>query len=117
MNFDALYITNFQYLSQLFLFFIIKIPIIFLNAWLLKTYIEFTLDNSIILFNIVLKINLWSILRFILLLLLKVYLDYIYLVYLIKIISIINININILKIINIKKFITYLFIFHALIYL
>ena len=54
-DFDALYKTNFNYSTQLFLFygvfiaFAVKTPVIFLNTWLLKAHVESPLGGSIIL--------------------------------------------------------------------
>ena len=54
-DFDALYKTNFNYITQLFLFygifiaFAVKTPTIFLNTWLLKAHVESPLGGSIIL--------------------------------------------------------------------
>ena len=55
---DALYKTNFNYSTQLFLFygifiaFAVKTPTIFLNTWLLKAHVESPLGGSIILAGI-----------------------------------------------------------------
>lgn len=71
-DFDALYKTNFQYSTQLFLFygifiaFAVKTPTIFLNTWLLKAHVESPLGGSIILAAIVLKLSLYGIFRLIL---------------------------------------------------
>lgn len=54
-DFDALYKTNFNFNTQLFLFygvfiaFAVKTPTIFLNTWLLKAHVESPLGGSIIL--------------------------------------------------------------------
>lgn len=54
-DFDALSKTNFNYSTQLFLFygvflaFAVKTPTIFLNTWLLKAHVESPLGGSIIL--------------------------------------------------------------------
>ena len=54
-DFDALYKTNYNYSTELFLFygifiaFAIKTPTIFLNSWLLKAHVESPLSGSIIL--------------------------------------------------------------------
>jgi NADH-ubiquinone oxidoreductase chain 4 len=54
-DFDALSKTNFNYSTQLFLFygifiaFAVKTPVIFLNNWLLKAHVESPLGGSIIL--------------------------------------------------------------------
>lgn len=122
-DFDALYKTNFQYFSQLFLFFgifiafAVKTPTIFLNTWLLKAHVESPLGGSIILAGIVLKLSLYGILRLILPLLPKAYLDYTYLVYLIGVISIIYASINTLRTIDVKELIAYSSVSHASVYL
>ena len=57
-DFDALSKTNFNYFTQLFLFygifiaFAVKTPTIFLNTWLLKAHVESPLAGSIILAGI-----------------------------------------------------------------
>ena len=54
-DFDALSKSNFNYVTQLFLFygifiaFAVKTPVIFLNTWLLKAHVESPLSGSIIL--------------------------------------------------------------------
>ena len=71
-DFDALYKTNFNYSTQLFLFygifiaFAVKTPTIFLNTWLLKAHVESPLGGSIVLAAIVLKLSLYGIFRLIL---------------------------------------------------
>lgn len=58
-DFDALYKMNFNYSTQLFLFygifiaFAVKTPTIFLNTWLLKAHVESPLGGSIILAGII----------------------------------------------------------------
>ena len=53
-DFDALFKTNFKYVTQLFLFygifiaFSVKTPTIFLDTWLLKAHVESPLSGSII---------------------------------------------------------------------
>lgn len=119
-DFDALYKINFQYFSQFFLFnsiFTLKILIIFLTTWLLKAYIKSFSSDSIIVDSTVLKLRLYLILRLTLLLLPKVYVNYKYLVYLIGVIFIIYTSINSQRTINVKKFICYSSILHALVYL
>ena len=81
-DFDALYKTNFNFTTQLFLFygifiaFAVKTPTIFLNTWLLKAHVESPLGGSIILAAIVLKLSLYGILRLILPVLPKAYMEY-----------------------------------------
>ncbi len=71
-DFDALFKTNIDYITQLFLFcgifisFAVKTPTIFLNNWLLKAHVESPLGGSILLAGIVLKLSLYGIFRLIL---------------------------------------------------
>ena len=66
-DFDALYKTNFNYVTQLLLFcgvfiaFAVKTPTIFLNTWLLKAHVESPLSGSIILAGkfILCQLNTW----------------------------------------------------------
>ncbi len=57
-DFDALAKTNFDYATQIYLFygifiaFAVKTPTIFLNTWLLKAHVESPLAGSIILAGI-----------------------------------------------------------------
>lgn len=80
-DFDALYKTNLNYSTQLFLFvgvfiaFAVKTPTILLNAWLLKAHVESPLSGSIILAGIVLKLSLYGIFRLILPILPKASID------------------------------------------
>lgn len=54
-DFDGIYKSNFNYITQLLLFygiffsFAVKTPTIFLNTWLLKAHVESPLAGSIIL--------------------------------------------------------------------
>ena len=86
-DFDALFKSNFNYTTQLFLFygifiaFAVKTPTIFLNTWLLKAHVESPLGGSIILAAIVLKLSLYGIFRLILPLLPKASLDYTYIIF------------------------------------
>ena len=122
-DFDALYKTNFNYLTQLFLFygifiaFAVKTPTIFLNTWLLKAHVESPLGGSIILAAIVLKLSLYGILRLILPLLPKASLDYTYIVYLIGVITIIYASFSTLRTIDVKELIAYSSVSHAAVYL
>ena len=122
-DFDALYKTNFNYSTQLFLFygifiaFAIKTPTIFLNTWLLKAHVESPLGGSILLAAIVLKLSLYGIFRLILPLLPKASLDYTYIVYLIGVITIIYANFSTLRTIDIKELIAYSSVSHAAVYL
>jgi NADH-ubiquinone oxidoreductase chain 4 len=122
-DFDSLYKTNFNYSTQLFLFygifiaFAVKTPTIFLNTWLLKAHVESPLGGSIILAGIVLKLSLYGIFRLILPLLPKASLDYTYIVYLIGIITIIYASFSTLRTIDIKELIAYSSVSHAAVYL
>ena len=122
-DFDALYKTNFNYYTQLFLFFgifiafAVKTPTIFLNTWLLKAHVESPLGGSIILAGIVLKLSLYGVFRLILPLLPKATLDYTYIVYLIGVITIIYASLSTLRTIDIKELIAYSSVSHAAVYL
>ena len=86
-DFDALYKTNFNFYTQVFLFsgifiaFAVKTPTIFLNTWLLKAHVESPLGGSIILAAVVLKLSLYGILRLILPLLPKAFIFFTPMVY------------------------------------
>jgi NADH-ubiquinone oxidoreductase chain 4 len=122
-DFDALYKTNFNYSTQLFLFygifiaFAVKTPTIFLNTWLLKAHVESPLGGSIILAAIVLKLSLYGIFRLILPLLPKASLDYTYIIYLVGVITIIYASFSTLRTIDIKELIAYSSVSHAAVYL
>lgn len=122
-DFDALYKTNFSYITQLFLFygifiaFAVKTPTIFLNTWLLKAHVESPLGGSVILAAIVLKLSLYGILRLILPLLPKASIDYSCIVYIIGVITIIYASFSTLRTIDIKELIAYSSVSHAAVYL
>lgn len=122
-DFDALYKTNFNYSTQLFLFcgifiaFAVKTPTIFLNTWLLKAHVESPLGGSILLAGIVLKLSLYGIFRLILPLLPKASLEYTYIIYLIGIITIIYASLSTLRTIDVKELIAYSSVSHAAVYL
>jgi len=122
-DFDALYKTNFNYSTQLFLFygifiaFAVKTPTIFVNTWLLKAHVESPLGGSIILAAIVLKLSLYGIFRLILPLLPKASLDYTYIIYLIGVITIIYASFSTLRTIDVKELIAYSSVSHAAVYL
>ena len=122
-DFDALYKTNFNYSTQLFLFygifiaFAVKTPTIFLNTWLLKAHVESPLGGSIILAAIVLKLSLYGIFRLILPLLPKASLDYTYIIYLVGVITIIYASFSTLRTIDVKELIAYSSVSHAAVYL
>ena len=122
-DFDALYKTNFNYSTQLYLFygifiaFAVKTPTIFLNTWLLKAHVESPLGGSIVLAAIVLKLSLYGIFRLILPLLPKASLDYTYIVYLIGVITILYASFSTLRTIDVKELIAYSSVSHAAVYL
>jgi NADH-ubiquinone oxidoreductase chain 4 len=122
-DFDALFKTNFNYTTQIFLFtgifiaFAVKTPTIFLNNWLLKAHVESPLGGSIILAGIVLKLSLYGIFRLILPLLPEIALDYTFLVFLIGVITIIYASFSTLRTTDIKELIAYSSVSHAAVYL
>ena len=122
-DFDALSKTNFNYLTQIYLFigifiaFAVKTPTIFLNTWLLKAHVESPLAGSIILAAIVLKLSLYGVLRLILPLLSKAYINYTYIIFLIGVITIIYASLSTLRTIDIKELIAYSSVSHAAVYL
>ncbi|KAF2135778.1 uncharacterized protein K452DRAFT_330032 [Aplosporella prunicola CBS 121167] len=104
-DFDGLYKTNFNYNTQLFLFY--GIFIAFASP----------LGGSIILAAIVLKLSLYGILRLILPLLPKASMNYTYIVYIIGVITIIYASFSTLRTIDIKELIAYSSVSHASVYL
>lgn len=122
-DFDALSKANFNYITQLFLFygifisFAVKTPTIFLNTWLLKAHVESPLAGSIILAGVVLKLSLYGIFRLILPLLPKASINYTYIIYVIGVITIIYASFSTLRTIDIKELIAYSSVSHAAVYL
>src|ERR1700761_3780852 len=122
-DFDALSKTNFNYFTQLFLFygifiaFAVKTPTIYLNSWLLKAHVESPLGGSIILAAIVLKLSLYGIFRLILPIIPKASIYCSYIVYTIGVITIIYASISTLRAIDIKELIAYSSVSHAAVYL
>ena len=122
-DFDTLFKGNFIYVTQLFLFygifiaFAVKTPTIFLNIWLLKAHVESPLGGSIILAAIVLKLSLYGILRLILPVLPKAYLEYTNIIYLIGVITIAYASLSTLRTIDVKELIAYSSVSHAAVYL
>ena len=122
-NFDALFKTNFDYTTQVFLFigifisFAVKTPTIFLNNWLLKAHVESPLGGSIVLAGIVLKLSLYGIFRIILPILPKASLDYTFIVFVIGVITIIYASFSTLRTTDIKELIAYSSVSHAAVYL
>jgi NADH-ubiquinone oxidoreductase chain 4 len=122
-DFDTLFKGNFIYITQLFLFygifiaFAVKTPTMFLNTWLLKAHVESPLGGSIILAAIVLKLSLYGILRLILPVLPKAYIEYTSIIYLIGVITIIYASLSTLRTIDVKELIAYSSVSHAAVYL
>jgi len=122
-DFDALFKINFDYRTQVFIFwgiflaFAVKTPTIFLNNWLLKAHVESPLGGSIILAGIVLKLSLYGIVRLILPILPKAYIDYTSIVYVIGVITIIYASFSTLRTTDIKELIAYSSVCHAAVYL
>lgn len=122
-DFDALFKTNFDYSTQIFLFcgifiaFAVKTPTIFLNNWLLKAHVESPLGGSIVLAGIVLKLSLYGIFRLILPILPKASLDYTFIVFIIGVITIIYASFSTLRTTDIKELIAYSSVSHAAVYL
>ena len=122
-DFDALFKTNFDYTTQVFLFcgifiaFAVKTPTIFLNNWLLKAHVESPLGGSIVLAAIVLKLSLYGIFRLILPILPKASLNYTYIIYIIGIITIIYASFSTLRTTDVKELIAYSSVSHAAVYL
>jgi len=122
-DFDGLYKTNFNYSTQLFLFygifiaFAVKTPTIFLNTWLLKAHVESPLSGSIILAAIVLKLSLYGVFRLILPILPKASLEYTYIIYIIGVITIVYASFSTLRTIDVKELIAYSSVSHAAVYL
>ena len=122
-DFDALFKTNFNYTTQVFLFcgifiaFAVKTPTIFLNNWLLKAHVESPLGGSIVLAGIVLKLSLYGIFRLILPILPQASLDYTFIVFVIGVITIIYASFSTLRTTDIKELIAYSSVSHAAVYL
>lgn len=122
-DFSGLYKTNFNFTTQLFIFygifiaFAVKTPTIFLNTWLLKAHVESPLGGSIILAAVVLKLSLYGIIRLILPLLPKAYIDCTYIIYMIAVITIVYASLSTLRTIDIKELIAYSSVSHAAVYL
>ena len=122
-DFDALYKTNFNYFTQLFLFYgmfiaiAVKTPVIFLNIWLLKAHVESPLGGSIILAAIVLKLAIYGIIRLMLPIIPKACLDYTYIIYIIGVITIIYASLSTLRTIDVKELIAYSSVSHAAVYI
>ncbi len=122
-DFDAIFKTNFDYTTQLILFygifiaFAVKTPTIFLNNWLLRAHVESPLGGSIVLAGIVLKLSLYGVFRLILPMLSKASLNYTYIVFVIGVITIIYASFSTLRTTDIKELIAYSSVSHAAVYL
>ena len=120
---DALFKSNFNSSSQLFLFygiciaFAVKTPIIFLNNWLLKAHVESPLGGSIYLAAIVLKLSLYGIFRLILPLLPETSIDYTFIIYNVGVITIILASLSTIRTLDLKELIAYSSVSHAAVYL
>jgi len=79
--------------------------------------VESPLGGSIILAAIVLKLSLYGILRLILPILPKAYMEYTYIIYLIGVITIIYASVSTLRTIDVKELIAYSSVSHAAVYL
>jgi NADH-ubiquinone oxidoreductase chain 4 len=79
--------------------------------------VESPLGGSIILAAIVLKLSLYGILRLILPILPKAYMEYTYIIYLIGVITIVYASLSTLRTIDIKELIAYSSVSHAAVYL
>jgi NADH-ubiquinone oxidoreductase chain 4 len=122
-DFNILYKSNINYVSQIFLFigifiaFAVKTPVIFLNTWLLKAHVESPLGGSILLAAIVLKLSLYGILRLMLPIIPKASINFTYIIFVIGVITIIYASISTLRTIDIKELIAYSSVSHAAVYL
>jgi NADH-ubiquinone oxidoreductase chain 4 len=122
-DFDALFKTNFDYTTQVFLFigifiaFAVKTPLYGLNSWLLKAHTESPLGGSIILAAVVLKLSLYGIFRLILPLLPKFSLVVTPFVFVFCVITIFYASFSTLRTTDIKEIIAYSSVSHAAVYL
>ena len=122
-DFDCLSKTNFNYYTQLvifygiFLSFAVKTPTIFLNNWLLKAHVESPLGGSLILASIVLKLSLYGVIRLILPILPKAHVDNTHIVFIIGILTIIYASLATLRTVDMKELVAYSSVSHAAVYL
>ena len=122
-DFDVLFKTNFDYITQIFLFigifiaFAVKTPVWGLNSWLLKAHVESPLGGSIVLAAIVLKLSLYGVVRLILPILPQASFNSTYIVYIIGAITVIYASLSTLRTTDIKELIAYSSVAHASIYL
>ena len=114
--------TNFEFITQLFLFigifiaFAVKTPVIFLNGWLLKAHVESPLSGSIVLAAIVLKLSLYGIFRLMVPLMPKAFISYTYIIFVIGVITIIYASLSTLRTVDVKELIAYSSVSHAAVY-
>lgn len=122
-DFDALFKTNFDYTTQLFLFvgvFIaiaVKTPLYGINSWLLKAHTESPLGGSVLLAAIVLKLALYGIFRLILPILPKAALLFTPFIFTFGVITIIYAAFSTLRTTDIKEIIAYSSVGHAAVYM
>ncbi len=120
---ELLFKSNFDYTTQVFLFFgiffsiAIKTPVYPLNTWLLKAHVESPLGGSIILAAIVLKLGLYAIFRIILPIIPGVSLNYTWVIYTICVITIIYSSFSTLRSTDLKEIVAYSSVSHAAVYL
>jgi len=113
----SFFLHKFFLFYGIFIAFAVKTPTIFLNTWLLKAHVESPLGGSIILAAIVLKLSLYGILRLILPVLPKAFMEYTFIVYLIGVITIVYASLSTLRTIDVKELIAYSSVSHAAVYL
>ena len=101
----------------IFLSFAVKTPIIFFNNWLLKAHVESPLSGSLILASVILKLSLYGIMRLILPILSKAFIDNTYVIFTVGVISIMYASLSTLRTIDIKELIAYSSVSHAAVYL
>lgn len=122
-DFYALFKTNFDYTTQVFLFigifiaFAVKTPVWGLQTWLLKAHVESPLGGSVILAAVVLKLSLYGVFRLILPILPAASLNYTYIVYILGAISVVYASISTLRTTDVKELVAYSSVAHASVYL
>ena len=122
-DFEVLWKSNFDYYTQVILFFgvflaiSIKTPLYFVHTWLLKAHTEAPLGGSIILAGIVLKLGLYGVLRIMLPIMPEVCLNFTSLVYVFCVITIIYASFSTLRTTDLKEIIAYSSVSHAAVYL
>nr|YP_009262071.1 NADH dehydrogenase subunit 4 [Chrysoporthe austroafricana]AMX22146.1 NADH dehydrogenase subunit 4 [Chrysoporthe austroafricana] len=122
-DFDALFKTNFDYTTQLFIFigvFIaiaVKTPLYGINSWLIKAHTESPLGGSVVLAAIVLKLALYGIFRLMLPILPIATLSFTPFVFTFGVITIIYAALSTLRTTDIKEIIAYSSVGHAAVYM